>query len=50
MSVDLIELEHENWIAYLTGAVSCATGAMVTREGGVLTILSGLPMDWLTRS
>jgi GNAT superfamily N-acetyltransferase len=45
-AADLVALEHENWIAYLTGAVSCTSGAKVTREGGVVTILSGLPMDW----
>ena len=45
-AADRIALEHENWIAYLTGAVSCTRGATVTREGGVVTILSGLPMDW----
>jgi GNAT superfamily N-acetyltransferase len=45
-AVDLVELEHENWIAYLTGAVSCTSRAKVTREGGVVTILSGLPFDW----
>ena len=33
------------WIAYLSGAVTCTSGAKVTREGGVVTILSGLPMD-----
>ncbi len=46
LAADLIGLEHESWIAYLTGAVRCMPGAKVTREGGVLTILSGLPMDW----
>lgn len=43
---DRVALEHESWIAYLTGAVSCASGAKVTREDGVVMILSGLPMDW----
>jgi len=45
-AADRVALEHESWIAYLTGAVSCASGAKVTREDGVVTILSGLPMDW----
>jgi GNAT superfamily N-acetyltransferase len=43
---ELIALEHENWIAYLTGVVSCTTRATVTRVGGVVTLLTGLPMDW----
>ena len=46
VAADRVALEHESWIAYLTGALSCASGAKVTRETGVLTILSGLPMDW----
>jgi GNAT superfamily N-acetyltransferase len=45
-AADRVALEHESWIAYLTGAVSYASGAKVTREDGVTTILSGLPMDW----
>jgi len=44
---DLIGLEHENWIAYLTGVVSCTSRANVTRAGGVVTILTALPFDWL---
>jgi GNAT superfamily N-acetyltransferase len=42
----LVALEHENWIAYVTGVVSCTSRATVTRGGGVVAILSGLPMDW----
>ena len=45
----LIALEHENWIAYLTGTVSCTSRASVTRAGGVVTILSGLPFDWFNQ-
>ena len=44
-----IAREHENWIAYLTGVVRCAGGAKVTRAGGVVTILTGLPMDWFNQ-
>jgi hypothetical protein len=44
--VDQVALEHENWIAYLTGAVSCAGDAHVERRGGVVSIMSGLPFDW----
>ena len=46
---DLVAIEHENWVAYLTGAVSCASGAIVTRAGGVVTILTGLPFDWFNQ-
>jgi GNAT superfamily N-acetyltransferase len=42
-------LEHENWIAYLTGAVRCAGGAPVARDGGVVSILTGLPFDWINQ-
>ncbi len=43
---ELAALEHDNWIAYLTGVVGCASRASVTRAGGVLAILTGLPFDW----
>lgn len=46
---DLAELEHENWIAYLTGVASCGTRTTVARTGGVLTLLTGLPMDWFNQ-
>lgn len=46
---ELIALEHQNWIAYLTGVVSCTKGATVTRAGGVVTILTGLPFDWFNQ-
>ena len=46
---ELIALEHENWIAYLTGVVSCTSRASVTRAGGVVTILTGLPFDWFNQ-
>src|SRR5438876_6593166 len=42
-------LEHENWIAYLTGVVSCTRRAQVNRGGGVVTILTGLPFDWFNQ-
>jgi ribosomal protein S18 acetylase RimI-like enzyme len=44
-----VALEHENWIAYLTGVVSCTSRATVTRAGGAVTILTGLPMDWFNQ-
>ena len=45
----LIALEHENWIAYLTGVVTCTGRATVTRTGGTVTILTGLPFDWFNQ-
>jgi GNAT superfamily N-acetyltransferase len=46
---ELAALEHENWIAYLTGAASCGARTLVARSGGVLTLLTGLPMDWFNQ-
>jgi GNAT superfamily N-acetyltransferase len=46
---DTSALEHENWIAYLTGVVSCTRRATVIRAGGVVTILTALPMDWFSQ-
>ena len=46
---ELAALEHESWIAYLTGVVSCTRRAKVTRAGGVVTVLTGLPMDWFNQ-
>jgi hypothetical protein len=48
-SDELVALEHWNWIAYVTGVVSCTTGATVTRAGGVVTSLTGLPFDWFNQ-
>jgi GNAT superfamily N-acetyltransferase len=42
-------LEHENWIAYLTGVVRCADSGRVHRDGGTVTILSDIPFDWFTQ-
>jgi GNAT superfamily N-acetyltransferase len=46
---ELAALEHENWIAYLTGVASCEARTRVARSGGVLTMLTGLPMDWFNQ-
>jgi GNAT superfamily N-acetyltransferase len=46
---ELAALEHENWIAYLTGAADCGARITLTRTGGVLTLLTGLPMDWFNQ-
>jgi GNAT superfamily N-acetyltransferase len=42
-------LEHENWIAYLTGVVRCADAASVHRHSGALSILSEIPFDWFNQ-
>lgn len=42
-------LEHENWIAYLSGVVRCTDEAAVHRAGGVVTILSDIPFDWFNQ-
>lgn len=46
---ELVALEHESWIGYLTGVASCTARTTVTRAGGVLTLLTGLPMDWFNQ-
>lgn len=42
-------IEHENWIAYLTGVVQCADSSLVRRAGGTVTILSDIPFDWFNQ-
>ena len=42
-------LEHENWIAYLTGVVRCADSGRVHREGGTVSIVSDIPFDWFNQ-
>jgi GNAT superfamily N-acetyltransferase len=46
---ELAAIEHANWIAYVTGVVSCTRSATVSRAGGVVTVLTGLPMDWFNQ-
>ncbi len=46
---ELAALEHENWISYLTGVASCTARTTVTRAGGVVTLLTGLPFDWFNQ-
>ena len=46
---ELVASEHANWIAYLTGVVSCTSRAVVTRAGAVVTVVTGLPMDWFNQ-
>jgi hypothetical protein len=42
-------LEHQNWIAYLTGVVRCTDSGRVHREGGTVMILSDIPFDWFNQ-
>jgi hypothetical protein len=42
-------LEHENWIAYLTGVVRCTDATRVHRDGGAVSILSDIPFDWFNQ-
>jgi GNAT superfamily N-acetyltransferase len=42
-------LEHENWIAYLTGVVRCTNATRVHRHGGAVSILSDIPFDWFNQ-
>ena len=44
-----VALEHENWIAYLTGVVGCAGRPAVTRADGVVSVMTGLPFDWFNQ-
>ena len=46
---ELVALEHENWISYLTGVATCTRETKVTRAGAVMTLLTGLPMDWFNQ-
>jgi hypothetical protein len=43
---ELVALELESSIADVTGVVSCTCRATATRASWVVTILTGLPMDW----
>jgi GNAT superfamily N-acetyltransferase len=48
-TTDRATLEHENWIAYLTGVTRCAPSASVQRFGGVVSVLSDIPFDWFNQ-
>jgi hypothetical protein len=45
-TAELAALEHENWIAYLTGVVRCTSAGRIHRDGGAVTIGSDIPFDW----
>lgn len=46
---DRAALEHENWIAYLTGVARWTPTVEIRRIGGVLGIRSGMPFDWFNQ-
>jgi ribosomal protein S18 acetylase RimI-like enzyme len=48
-SPDRAALEHENWIAYLTGVTRYGSAVEIRRIGGVVGILSSVPFDWLNQ-
>jgi len=48
-SLDRAALEHENWIAYLTGVGSASPSVEIRRIGGVLGIRSDMPFDWFNQ-
>ncbi len=43
---DRAALEHENWVAYLTGVATCTPTVEIRRIGGVLSLRSSMPFDW----
>jgi hypothetical protein len=49
-ATELATLEHENWIAYLTGVVRCTDTARIHREGGAVIIRSDIPFDWFNQA
>jgi ribosomal protein S18 acetylase RimI-like enzyme len=48
-SPDRAALEHENWIAYLTGVGGAAGTVDIERLGGVVGIRSAMPFDWFNQ-
>ena len=46
---DRAALEHENWIAYLTGVGRCSPSVEIGRLGGVVGIRSTMPFDWFNQ-
>ena len=48
-SPDRAALEHENWIAYLTGVARCSKTVEIRRIGGALSIRSSMPFDWFNQ-
>jgi ribosomal protein S18 acetylase RimI-like enzyme len=48
-SPDRAALEHENWIAYLTGVARFSETVEIRRIGGALSIRSSMPFDWFNQ-
>ena len=48
-SPDRAALEHENWIAYLTGVGACSPSVEIRHIGGVVGIHSDMPFDWFNQ-
>lgn len=48
-SPDRAALEHENWIAYLTGVGRCSPSVEIHQIGGVVGIHSDMPFDWFNQ-
>ena len=48
-SPDRAALEHENWVAYLTGVARGSRTVEVRRIGGVVGIRSSMPFDWFNQ-
>jgi len=46
---DRAALEHENWIAYLTGVGRCNAWVDIERIGGTVSIRSSMPFDWFNQ-
>jgi GNAT superfamily N-acetyltransferase len=48
-SLDRAALEHENWIAYLTGVGRCSRSVEIDRLDGIVAIRSTMPFDWFNQ-
>lgn len=46
---DRAALEHENWIAYLTGVARCTPTVELRRVGSALSLRSTMPFDWFNQ-
>lgn len=49
-SPDRAALEHENWIAYLTGVARWTPTVECRRIGGVVSLRSSMPFDWFNQA
>jgi len=48
-SPDRAALEHENWIAYLTGVGQWSQSVEIVRPDGIVGIRSTMPFDWFNQ-